>query len=565
MAHLADTFASMQTIIDAIPNVIFVKDRSHQIVLLNASACSFFGHSRETLLRLPDTDLFPPDQVRIFHDADDRAFETGQESENEEQVTDGSGRIRHVLTRKRVARLEGADYLVASATDVSDSRAAEARNRYLAFHDGLTGLPNRALLKERIEQALLGRGHGCALLYVDLDRFKEVNDTYGHAAGDELIKEFSRRLSGIVRAADTVARIGGDEFAILLSDTSKDPNADEVSRRVLISAGKPFELTGIKVRIGASIGIVLTGREKIAHSELQRRADVALYQAKGEGRGCFRVFTQALDDRVNDRYSLQADLRDALATESGLEVYYQTIVGISSGEVEGFEALARWQHPTRGIIMPGEFIPVAESSGLIVELGEWVLAQACREASGWDPPLRLSVNVSPVQFATGDLAKTVERVLHESGLDPARLELEITEGVLIQDPEIALSMLNRIRALGVKTVLDDFGIGYSSLSYFRRFPFDKVKIDRTFIADMMESNEARAIVQAVISLGRGLNLEVVAEGVESHAQLVSLTKQGCTHVQGYLFGRPMPISHFIGPVLHEHQKWTRAHARACEG
>jgi EAL domain-containing protein (putative c-di-GMP-specific phosphodiesterase class I) len=286
--------------------------------------------------------------------------------------------------------------------------------------------------------------------------------------------------------------------------------------------------------------------ENIEQGELQRRADIALYQAKSEGRGCFRTFTQALDDRVTHRHSLQAELGNALATETGLEIHYQPIVSISSGEAEGFEALVRWRHATRGLIMPSEFIPIAESSGLIVELGEWVLAQACADAVGWEPPLRLSVNVSPIQFASGDLANVVERALSRSGLEPTRLELEITEGVLIQDPETALAMLTRIRAIGVKIVLDDFGIGYSSLSYFRKFPFDKVKIDRGFIADMLKSSEASAIVQAIISLGRGLNLDVVAEGVESHQQLAALTKQGCTHAQGYLFGRPRSMKNTAG-------------------
>lgn len=265
----------IQTIIDAIPNPIFVRDRSHRIVLLNASACAFFGHSRETLLSVPDSELFPAEEVEVFHTADDRTFETGIEIETEEEITGAGGRIRHVITRKQLAYLGDTEYLVASVTDISATRDAEARNRYMAFHDTLTGLPNRALLKERIEQALLRRHHGCALLYVDLDRFKEVNDLHGHAAGDELIQEFSRRLSGIVRAGDTVARLGGDEFAILLSDTSQDPNADEVCRRVLIAAARAFELTGAQVMVGASIGVVLTGREEIKNRELQRRADVA--------------------------------------------------------------------------------------------------------------------------------------------------------------------------------------------------------------------------------------------------------------------------------------------------
>jgi diguanylate cyclase (GGDEF)-like protein/PAS domain S-box-containing protein len=554
MAGVSNSFANMQAIIDAIPNPIFVKDRFHKIVLLNISACAFFGHSREMLLSRPDSDFFPAEQICIFHKADDLVFATGQDSENEEEVTDGTGRVRHVITRKRLARLHGADYLVASVTDISASRLAEAQNRYLAFHDPLTGLPNRALLKERIEHALLGRDHSCALLYIDLDRFKEVNDTHGHPTGDALIQQFAQRLSVIVGASDTVARLGGDEFAILVFDTSQDPNADEVCRRALIAAGQPFELMGLQIRIGASIGVALAGGEKIEQSEFQRRADVALYQAKNDGKGCFHIFAQALDERLHHRQSLQSALRDALATGTGLEVYYQPIVGISSGEVEGFEALARWQHSKLGVIPPAEFIPIAETSGLVIELGEWVLIRACEDASNWDPPLRLSVNVSTVQFASGDLANTVERVVRQSSLDPTRLELEITESVLIQDPKFTLININRIRALGVQIVLDDFGTGYSSLSYFRQFPFDKVKIDRTFIADMLENSQASSIVQAVISLGRGLNLQVVAEGVETHQQLAALTKQGCTHVQGYLFGRPMPINSFLGSVLRDHRQ-----------
>ena len=267
MTFSSQRIETMQVIIDAIPSPIFVKDRRHRIVLINTSACAFFGHSRETLLTRPDVELFPEEQIRIFHKGDDLAFEAGGETEDEEQVTDSAGRIRHVITRKRVARLDGADYVVVAVTDISPQREAQARNHYLAFHDALTGLPNRALLKERIEEALRRRKHGCALIYIDLDRFKEVNDTYGHPAGDELIQEFALRISGIVRAADTVARIGGDEFAVLLTDTSKDPNADEVSRRALIAAGRTFDIAGAQVHVGASIGVVLTGRENINETD----------------------------------------------------------------------------------------------------------------------------------------------------------------------------------------------------------------------------------------------------------------------------------------------------------
>ncbi len=542
--HKVASFANMQAVIDAIPNPTFVKDRSHRLVLINASACSLFGHSRETMLSRSHVDLFPEDQMRGFHAADDLAFETGREDENEEEVTDSTGRVRHVITRKRIALIDGSEHLVASVNDITAAREAEARSRYLAFHDTLTGLPNRAMLQERIEQGLSRKTHSGALLYIDLDHFKEVNDTYGHPVGDELIQEFASRLSEIVRAADTVARLGGDEFAVFLSDTSHDPDADDVCRRTLIAAARAFKLTGAQVFVGASIGVVLTAGIPIIPSELQRRADVALYQAKNDGRGCFRIFTEALDDRAKHRQAIQADLRDALATGSGLEVHYQPMMDISSGEIEGFEALLRWQHPTRGRVMPDEFISIAERSGQIIELDEWVLTTACIEAAGWERQLRLSVNISPIEFAYGDLPSMLERALLKSGLDPARLELEITEGVLIEDPAQALDTFKRIKALGVQIALDDFGVGYSSLGYFRQFPFDKVKIDRSFISEMLDSSRARCIVQAAISLALGLKIKVVAEGVETEQQFALLAEQGCTQAQGYLIGRPMQVPQF---------------------
>jgi len=551
MGSFNDSFAGTQQIIDGVPNPIFVKNRDHRVVLLNDSACLLFGHSRETMLAKSDHDLFPPAEVRIFHRADDLAFETGEASENEESLTDGTGQVRHVITRKRVARIGGEDYLIASLTDVSMLRQTQAHNRYLAFHDPLTGLGNRAMLAERIDQALARRRHGCALLYIDLDRFKDVNDTHGHPAGDELICEFASRLSDIVRSSDTVVRLGGDEFAVLLADTSQDPNADEMSRRVLIAAARSFELSAAQVRVGASIGVVITGMDEVDGTELQRRADVALYQAKSEGRGCFRIFSQDLDKRITHRHRLTADLRDALDTGTGLRLVYQPLVEIGTGEVVAFEALARWDHPVLGPVPPAEFIAVAEASGLIIELGEWVLSTACQAARWWRPPLRLSVNISPIQFVSGDLAQSISRTMADNGFDTGRLDLEITESVLTQDPGAALALLDDIRATGVKIVLDDFGTGYSSLSYFRQFPFDKIKIDRSFIADMLDNKRALSIVQAVISLGNGLDVEVVAEGVETQAQLDALAGLGCSQAQGYLLGQPMPIESFVGTALEE--------------
>lgn len=365
-----------------------------------------------------------------------------------------------------------------------------------------------------------------------------------------MIREFASRLAEIVRATDTVARLGGDEFAVLLADSSPD-HAAEVSRRILVAAARSFQLSSVQVRVGASIGVVVAGIDGVDGTELQRRADVALYQAKSEGRGCFRLFSQDLDQRVTHRHRLNADLRDALDSGTGLRLVYQPLVDIGSGAVVGFEALARWDHPLLGAVPPAEFIPVAEASGLIIELGEWVLATACRSARRWRPPLRLSVNISPVQFVAGDMAQMISRTMAENGFDASRLDLEITESVLTQDPAAALALLDEIRATGVKIVLDDFGTGYSSLSYFRQFPFDKIKVDRSFIADMLDNKRALSIVQAVISLGNGLDVEVVAEGVETPAQLDALAGLGCSQAQGYFLGRPMPIESFVGTVLEE--------------
>jgi predicted signal transduction protein with EAL and GGDEF domain len=296
---------------------------------------------------------------------------------------------------------------------------------------------------------------------------------------------------------------------------------------------------------GASIGVAIAGNGLTDQIELQRRADVALYQAKNDGRGCCRSYSEAIDERARAGRWLDTEMREALASGEGFEVHYQPIANVATGAVEGYEALARWRHPQRGLIMPTEFIPVAEASGFIAELGEWVLARACADAAGWDPSLQLSVNVSPIQFTRGDPVEMVRRALAVSGLAATRLELEITEGVLIQEPATALAMLSRLRDLGVRIVLDDFGTGYSSLSYFKQFPFDKVKIDRSFVNEMLDNSHARSIVETIILLGAGLDLQVVAEGVETVEQLDALRQLGCNQAQGFFVGRPMPVSQFM--------------------
>lgn len=544
-----ESVADLRALIEVMPNPVFIKDRNHRIVLVNTAACDFVGRSREDLLADDDFELFASNDVFGFDEADDEVFATGGVVEREEQVTDGSGEVRYVITRKQSAILGGAEHLVAVVSDVTAYREAEAQSRFLRYYDSLTGLPNGALSSAHFDQAFSKRPDQCALLLIDLDRFQAVNDRYGFPAGDELLIQFGRRLLGVVRACDTVARLGGDSFSILLTEMNAGTSTDDICQRVLDVASEVFHLSDVCVQVEASIGVAPAEHDAVAPIEMKRRADVALHQAKADGRGCWCVYSDELDRRFRHRQATEADLREALVAGTGIEIYYQPLVTIASGDVMGFEALARWRHPTRGMVMPDDFIPVAEASGLIGPLGDLVLRRACMDAAAWDPPLRLSVNVSPVQFVQGDLVATVSRALEESGLDPDRLELEITEGVLIDDANGTLALLTRIREFGVKIVLDDFGSGFSSLQYLRHFPFHKVKIDKSFIADMMDNAEAVAIVEAVLSLSRILNMEVVAEGVETSDQLELLRNLGCTQAQGYLISRPMPIDNFVGSVL----------------
>jgi diguanylate cyclase len=445
----------------------------------------------------------------------------------------------------------GKPHTVLAVTDIRLRKAAEARIRHLAFHDPLTGIANRMLFLSSLEEAVAvqsARGGELAVLCFDLDRFKIINDVYGHAVGDELLRHVAAQIRECCDHDAVAARLGGDEFALLLQARDVATGSASLARRLLARLNRPVTLAGHSIRSSASVGIALVPRDASDAATAMRHADLALYRAKTDERGSYRFFEPAMDAVARARAELEADLRQAIASNQ-LFVHYQPLAGLESGRIEGFEALVRWEHPTRGLIMPDQFIPVAEDSGLIVELGEWVLNRACADAAAWDPALRLSVNVSPAQFVYADVCQTVEKALRRSGLSAERLELEITEGVLIADPARGLEMLNRIRAIGVQIVMDDFGTGYSSLSYFRQFPFDKVKIDRSFIQDMLDNDHARSIVQAIISLGRGLNLQVVAEGVETAEQLAELQMQGCGQAQGYYISRPMAISQFEGSVL----------------
>jgi diguanylate cyclase (GGDEF)-like protein len=417
---------------------------------------------------------------------------------------------------------------------------------YLAQHDSLTGLPNRAHTRERLGEAVeRWRRHGteAAVLCLDLDGFKEVNDTLGHPVGDALLRACAQKLAEIVRATDLVARLGGDEFCVLMGEVGGPADVETLCERVVAALAAPFAVDGHEVAVTTSVGAAMLPTDGADPDLLLRNADIALYRAKAEGRNRHRFFEPAMEERLRQRRFIEAGLRAAIA-RGQLELHYQPQVATGSGLLLGYEALVRWRHPERGLIAPGEFIPIAEETGLIVPLGAWVIAEACRALAGW-PGLRVAVNLSPLQFRHGRLVDVVREALAENRIEPARLELEVTESVLIGNTEEALTVLERLRGLGVRLAMDDFGTGYSSLSYLQRFRFDKLKVDRSFIREITGDDGKRAIVRSVLDLGRGLGMETCAEGVETEEQRAILAEEGCTQVQGFLFGGPQPIDRVV--------------------
>ena len=428
-------------------------------------------------------------------------------------------------------------------SDVTEARTASARIFHLARHDALTGLPNRTLLRERMSHAVdqSRTGQPSAVLCLDLDRFKPINDTLGHPMGDALLEDVARRLVTLVRATDTVARMGGDEFAIVLQGAPTPAEAEAMAARVVAELARPFAIKGHQLRIGASVGVaMITGPDADADEAL-RHADLALYQAKGEGRGSYRSFTNALDAVASQKRAIELELRDALA-DGSIVVHYQPQLDLSTRTIRCFEALVRWQHAVRGLVLPGEFVVIAEESGLIDMLGEKVLLTACADATTWPESTKVAVNLSALQFASGRLVPLVHRALRLAGLPPHRLELEVTESVLLERSTSVLSQLHALEEMGVQICLDDFGIGYSSLAYIRTFPFDRVKIDRSFIAGLGSAPDSLAIVRAVTGLCTSLGISTTAEGVETESQLEIVGQEQCDSVQGLLFSKPVPLA-----------------------
>lgn len=462
--------------------------------------------------------------------------------ECEHRVVCRDGTSFWVLTRGRIVERNSADRAlraVGTQIDITQRRETEARFEYLALHDDLTGLPNRRMFRQRLEQAIEAARYGersAAVLACDLDGFKAVNDRLGHSGGDRLLCLVAERLRLTISDRDTVARLGGDEFALVLKDVDGPHEVDGLAERVIAALGKPIEIDGMIVEIGVGIGAAMVLHETITADALLRRADVALYEAKMTGRDAYRRFEPALAARHSRRHLLAFEMKEAIR-RGDFFLVYQPVIDVATEAVTSFEALMRWQHPEYGLISPVEFIPVAEETGLIVTLGTFALEEACREALSWPPTIRVAVNVSTVQFSAG-LEQAVLRALSGAGLAPDRLKLEVTESALMNEPEAAVATLHRLRALGVRIALDDFGTGYSSLSYLRRFPFDKIKIDRAFIRDIAEP-DAAAIVRAVVGLGDRLGMGIVAEGVETVEQLELVRSEGCGEVQGFLFSRPL--------------------------
>ncbi|HVY58606.1 MAG TPA: EAL domain-containing protein [Xanthobacteraceae bacterium] len=544
--ELRRTRGFLNSVFETVPVEILVKDaRDLSYVLVNQAVEQQHGIPREKIIGKTSRDIFRAEFADLIEGFDRAALASRKAHFADAHVLEHDD-VSRIVTSTRLP-IFGDDgtpqYLVTVVHDITERRRAEERVAHMAYHDALTELPNRAAFNEHFAELLAraGRDQGTfAVMCLDLDRLKETNDVFGHSLGDALLRLVSRRLKAAAGRA-FLARLGGDEFAILYEDGTAADCA-ELAQKLLDVVSEEIEIEGHKLQIGLSVGIALFPNDGTDETSLFGNADAALYRAKAEGRGSVRFFEADMDKHLRERRALVHDLRAAVV-ENQFTLHYQPQARIG-GEVIGFEALARWRHPTRGLVLPGTFIPIAEESGLILSIGESILRQACHEASSWPRPLNLAVNVSPVQFRHGNLAGLVHSVLLESGLAPHRLELEVTESVLIDDFARAVAILRRLKALGVRIAIDDFGTGYSSLLNLQSIPFDKIKIDMAFIAKIERNPQAATIVRAVIGLAHGLGLPVLAEGVETEAQQAFLACEACDEMQGYLVGRPAPIEDY---------------------
>ncbi len=543
--EVTDTRSLLDSIVDNLPVGVFVKDMEAdgRYILFNEACGSIVGFNAADVIGQSDRAIFDDKQTAIFREQDAQAFEAVSTISFEETMrrVDGLPRILRTVKRALPAPDGSAPrYLLGISQDVTEERSVETRLAYMAMHDALTGLPNRAYFSEHIqrEAAHASAENPIALLYLDVDHFKHINDSKGHAAGDALLCQVAARLTALVRDGDLVARLGGDEFALVLRLT-EDGCIERFAERLLAVLSKPFDLDGVNEHVTCSIGIAMAPGHAADDDVLMRHADLALYAAKESGRSTYRFYEAEMRREAERRHMLTVELREALQ-KNQFELYYQPIVQLDDDGLGGFEALIRWRHPERGLIPPMDFIPVAEETGLIVPIGDWVLREACRTAATWPQHLKIAVNLSVCQFRHNSLLATVVSALDETGLRPERLEIEITESVFLADVEQSLPLLRALKELGIRIAIDDFGTGYSSFSYLRAFAFDKIKLDRSFVSGIESDPGNLAIVRAVVGIGSGFNATTLAEGIETEEQLQKLRDEGFSEVQGFLLGKPMP-------------------------
>jgi diguanylate cyclase (GGDEF)-like protein/PAS domain S-box-containing protein len=545
---------ALAQVIDTVPAMIIATDRDGRAIFVNAHFASFVDTTPSALLGRRLADVISSDKRDYAKRVDQSLFETPRTKVSfEEEILDPSGTRRIFLTTKTPMRDPGGSVtsILTTSIDITERKHAESILRHIASHDTLTDLPNRSMLHESIQLELGRTDHSFALLLIDLDRFKSVNDALGHACGDRLLMQVATRLTEAATAENMVARISGDEFVILQTGTGDAAVAAVLARDVISKLSEHFIVDGHEVVIGCTIGIVTSSGRNWDAEKLLKAADLAMYRAKADGRNTFRLHSPEMDIASQPSFVLESDLRKAIGRDQ-LLLYYQPQIDLATGDIVGAEALIRWMRPGFGLTPPNIFLPLAEESGLIVEIGAWVLREACAQAVVWRelglPPIRMAVNLSPVQFLRQDLVQLVAHTLATTGLAPELLELELTETSLLDDVQQTVATLQGLKELGVTVSVDDFGVGYSSLSYIKNFPIDRLKIDRSFISNVTSSNRDQAIVRAIRTLAASLGVKVIAEGVETPHQLQCLRAQQCDEAQGYLFGRPMPSCEFEAAV-----------------